>query len=126
MIPETIQAALGQIDLSGLRISDNTPNPADSTTSTTNVFATPSPTGSSPTQETNGNLILRQPTPPTTSSPPANTDANPPRNASTGDLLRAIIAVPEIKSGLTLLKTQASDRITQDWSRSTRVSRLVS
>jgi hypothetical protein len=115
--PETIQSALGQIDLSGLPISDNTPNPADSTTSTTNLFATPSPTASSPTQETNGNLILRQPTPPTTSSPPANTDANPPRNATAGDLLRAIMAVPEIKSGLTLLRTQASDRITQDWSR---------
>jgi Domain of unknown function (DUF4157) len=115
--PETIESALGQIDLSGLPISDNTPNSGDSITSTTNLFATPSPTASSPTQETNGNLILRQPTPPTTSSPPANTDANPPRNASTGDLLRAIIAVPEIKSGLTLLRTQASDRITQDWSR---------
>nr|MDZ8056752.1 DUF4157 domain-containing protein [Nostoc sp. EkiNYC01] len=122
LVPETIESALGQIDLSGLPISDNPPNPPDNTTSTTNLFATLSPTqtASSSSEETNdSDLILRQATPPTASPPPASADPdpNPPKNATTGDLLRAIMAVPAINSGLISLRTQASDRITQDWSR---------
>ncbi|MDF5707283.1 MAG: DUF4157 domain-containing protein [Nostoc sp. S4] len=113
LVPETIESALVQIDLSGLPVSDSPPNSSDNTTSTTNVYAT-----LSPSQSTNdSNLILRQATPPTAASPAASPDPHPPQNATTGDLVRAIMAVPTINSGLILLRTQAKNRITQDWSR---------
>nr|WP_138502616.1 DUF4157 domain-containing protein [Nostoc sp. PA-18-2419] len=112
LIPETIESALVQIDLSGLPVSDNPPNSSDNTTPTTNLYAALSPSENS----NDSNLIFRQPTPATAASPAASPDPHPPQNATTGDLVRAIMAVPAINSELISLRTQAKNRITQDWS----------
>jgi Domain of unknown function (DUF4157) len=68
--------------------------------------------------------ILGTPPPPwlTTPSPPppaplvpAGAGPSEPRQATPGDLLRAVMRVPAIDSALTTLQTRAGDQVTRDW-----------
>lgn len=113
LIPETIQSALGQIDLSGMP-SEDASDSSDSASSTPNVYAKLATT---PTNQPS-NLILRQssprqPDPPST----AGSSSASPAAATAGNFLGALAAVPEIKSGLFTLQTLTMGRFAQDWSR---------
>jgi hypothetical protein len=88
----TIRAALGQIKLT--LPPSGTPAPA------ANPLAMPS-----------------KPAPTASPTVPAGDGSEKPHAADGGDIMDAILAVPAIEAAVDSLKTQASDRIMQDWQR---------
>jgi hypothetical protein len=64
---------------------------------------------------------------PPVSTPPAPSDKEPEaaHAGDAGDLVKAIMAVPEIDGALTNLKTQAGERVQRDWSRLSTGERVL-
>jgi len=62
-------------------------------------------------------ILTLPPTPAPGPVVPAGAGPETPREASGGDVLRAIMAVPAIDQALTTLQTQATDQVRRDWGR---------
>jgi hypothetical protein len=98
--PDMIQRALINLDLGGIAASPAGPLQSPAAPSTA---ATPTPTA----------------TVPQTPGPTA------PRPASAGDVLSALVAVPEVKAAINRLRDTATDRLQHDWRRLSTSDKVV-
>jgi hypothetical protein len=75
------------------------------------------PTSSITTPETPNPFAIPATTTADSSSAPTTDEPTTPRAGNPGDIIRAVLRMPQIDAAVTSLQTQVGDRITQDWQR---------